>query len=251
MKKSLIILFIILSFFLMSCPAPPEVITKFLDITIGVSGELYQETVELWDGSIGTYGSKAKVEWIEINGRQLTPATTAYLVSVEVSEEVEWVPFTVTYIPYDDDNNPLASESFENAVYTYGDKYLAVFGHFSQNHSSMSEMNSSMTENGLSPFEDPIGTSGGEGSDEGIIGTTWVGSYVYQGVLPVTETLAFTSSSSGTSTVKPEGYAPISETFSYTYNPATNTGELTIDYTLPFTITGNDLIFNNLTYDKQ
>jgi len=77
----------------------------------------------------------------------------------------------------------------------------------------------------------------------------WRGTYLYYGVT-VVETLDFVSATSCIGTTESDGQK-ITTNMTYTYNSSTQTGTLTADATLPFSVSGDILTFNNVNYYKE
>jgi len=89
-----------------------------------------------------------------------------------------------------------------------------------------------------------------EGSSGALVGTKWKGTFVYYPAITFEETLSFVSATSCVGTTVGDGQT-LTTNMTYTYNPATQTGTLSADSTLPFSISGDVLTFNNVNYYKQ
>jgi len=189
--------------------------------------------------------------WRSLGGSDFEPSDYAYSASVTPTGGL-FSPGKLRYEYSYSDRNGSTAGSEDGEMDLDAGKAFVLCGTELYQFYNLSEMNAFMDFKGLPRFLAPPnydGDDGESGGTAGLTGTTWRGTYTYYGV-SVVEYLKFTSADSGTTRTETGGdYA--TDTFTYTYDRDTQTGALTIDSTLPFSIEGDTLTFTYVQYYKQ
>lgn len=215
-----------------------------VDVVVGVYGGLLPDDT----GAIRTATS------LTLGGSDFEPSDYAYSATVTPSGGL-FNPGRLKYEYSYSDRSGSSEESEDGELDLDAGKAFVLLGTELHQFWNLFEMNAFMDFKGLPKFIEPSDYGGDDGdlSDPGdaagLIGTTWRGTYDYYGV-SVVEYLKFTTADSGTSRTEAGGDY-VTDTFTYTYDSDTQTGTLSIDSTLPFSIEGNVLTFNHTDYYKQ